>query len=235
MAEQPEFLNDSANREKRVRWVWRLTGLVLWGAVLGAGYGIWRSSLEYPAGHSVDTAAANHNITAPAESTESIYPRKVEDFALTERSGRTVTRADLLGRPWVACFLFTRCAGPCPKLAGQVKLLQEEFKGTDVHFVTFSVDPEYDTPERLVRYAEAIGADADRWLFLTGDKSTIYNLIAASFRMPVGTRQGEIMHSTNLMLVDAAGQVVAKYNGLDEGEVVALKRALHGREPHTPK
>ena len=89
----------------------------------------------------------------------------VGDFALTERSGRTVTRADLEGKVWVAAFVFTCCAGPCPQVSGTMAELHRDVANDpDVRLVTFTVDPERDTPPVLKQYAERYGADAERWL-----------------------------------------------------------------------
>src|SRR4029079_16795391 len=69
-------------------------------------------------------------------------PAGVPDFELIERSGRKITRADLLGRPWAVCFIFTRCAGPCPQITGQMRLLQDRLKDKDIRLVTKTVHPE---------------------------------------------------------------------------------------------
>lgn len=160
-------------------------------------------------------------------------PQGIEDFSLTERSGKTITKADLVGRPWVACFVFTRCAGPCPRVTSQMRQLQDKLSGTNVQLVTFDVDPEHDTPEVLRQYAETWTADPERWWFLTGEKRALYHLIHHSFKMPVQETLGEdrkpgfeIIHSTNLMHVDAGGRVQGKYNATDDAEVQRLLQAL---------
>ena len=157
----------------------------------------------------------------------------VEDFKLTERSGRKVTNDDLLGRPWAVCFVFTNCAGPCPLVTGKMKLLQDRFQGTPLRLVTITVDPKRDTPERLTQYAEAFGADEEQWLFLTGDQDEIYHLIGHSFGLSVREETGEsrkkgweITHSTRVVHVDAAGHIQGKYDAKDDVEMAALARAL---------
>lgn len=163
-----------------------------------------------------------------------IWPEEgIEDFSLTERSGRTVTKKDLLGKPWVACFVFTRCAGPCPRVSGQFYQLQKDLKDTDFRLVTITVDPKNDTPEVLSRYAESVGADPEKWLFLTGDQKDIFHLIEKSFLMPVQENTGparkpgfEVIHTTNVMLVDKEGRVLGKYNAVNDVEVAALRKAV---------
>lgn len=172
----------------------------------------------------------------PASTAPIWDPEGVEDFSLTDRSGKTITRADLLGHPWVACFVFTACAGPCPRVTSQMKQLEEQLKDTDVRLVTFTVDPERDTTEVLTRYADTFRADPERWLFLTGDKNEIYHLIHNSFKMPVQETLGEdrkpgfeIIHSTNIMHVGADGVVKGKYNAASDEEMVRLRRTLLGQ------
>ncbi|HLQ46695.1 MAG TPA: SCO family protein [Planctomycetaceae bacterium] len=161
----------------------------------------------------------------------------VADFEFTERSGRTIGKADLLGHPWIAGFIFTNCAGPCFKVSSAMRQLQEEFfKETDLRLVSFTVDPERDTPEVLTKYAKGFQADPDRWLFLTGDKAQIYNLIWGSFLMPVQEETGErrqpgfeFMHTTNILLVDEQGVVQGKWSSTNEEEFDKLRRDLRKR------
>src|SRR5262249_13942730 len=108
---------------------------------------------------------------------------EVGDFSLTDQNGRTVRRQDLAGRLWAADFICTRCAGRCTKMTENMGRLQEHLAGYDeVRFVTFTVDPDYDTPEVLRAYAERVGANPDRWLFLTGPRDEIYHLILEDFK-----------------------------------------------------
>jgi cytochrome oxidase Cu insertion factor (SCO1/SenC/PrrC family) len=145
----------------------------------------------------------------------------VQDFSLTERSGRTVTRADLLGKVWVAGFVFTRCTGACPQVCATMARLQKETAGEpDVRLVNFSVDPRHDTPEVLRRYAERYQADPERWVFLTGDRDQVYGLIRTSFLLGVEETEGtarrpgnEVTHSSRLALVDRRGHVRGYFDG----------------------
>ncbi|MBI5396799.1 MAG: SCO family protein [Verrucomicrobia bacterium] len=146
----------------------------------------------------------------------------VPDFFLTERSGRALTLADLRGRVWVADFIFTYCAGPCPLMSQQMAGLQGALaQQPDVTLVTLTVDPERDTPEVLRDYARRYGASETRWLFLTGEKTAVRSLARDGFKLgatdnPPGQRQadeGEILHSTSFALVDRAGRIRGYYDG----------------------
>lgn len=173
---------------------------------------------------------------AAQEDSSKWAPVEVEDFSLEECHGKTVTKADLLGKPWLAAFIFTRCAGPCPRVSAQMKILQDKLKDLDIRLVSFTVDPDTDTPEVLRQYAKGLGADPERWWFLTGDKATIYGLIRRSFKMPVQELTGEdrvpgfeIVHSINIMHVDAAGSVIGKYNAANDVDMARLRRAVRGK------
>lgn len=163
-------------------------------------------------------------------------PEGIEDFAFTNSDGRTITRADLLGRPWAICFVFTKCLGPCPTVTRQMRMLQDRLKDADIRLVTLTVDPARDTPEVLAKYAKLNGADPERWFFLTGDQTEIYGLIHRSFKMPVQEVEGpdrkegfEVIHSTNVMLVDENGVVRGKFNAAKEPEMAQLRRELEAR------
>lgn len=160
----------------------------------------------------------------PAVAAEDDYG-PIGNFSLTERSGRTVTNADLLGKVWVASFVFTRCTGPCPQVTLTMKELQEDLSGVpNFRLVTFTVDPTRDDPAELTRYAGHFGADPDRWLFLTGPEKTIYDLMERGFRVPRpaptrGASGPEVEHSTRLVVVDADGHVRGWFEGLRDSRM----------------
>ena len=87
---------------------------------------------------------------------------QVPEFTLTECSGKKISLADLRGQVWVADFIFTRCAGPCPLITGRMKQIQAQVSSADdVTLVSFSVDPEHDTPQVLSEYAVSVIAVED--------------------------------------------------------------------------
>jgi cytochrome oxidase Cu insertion factor (SCO1/SenC/PrrC family) len=139
----------------------------------------------------------------------------VGDFSLTERSGRSVTQADLQGKIWIASFVFTRCTGPCPQVTGTMARLQTELDGKDgVLLVSFTVDPDRDYLDDLRGYADHFGADKDRWLFLTGPKEVIDPLCEQGFGLGLQRKPGEdITHSTRLVLVDRHGHKRGYFDG----------------------
>jgi protein SCO1/2/putative membrane protein len=154
----------------------------------------------------------------------------VGPFALTERSGRTVSPADLHGKVWVAHFFFSRCTGACNKSRPAMIDLQQQFRGKpDVMLVSISVDPADDTPELLQRYAEDQGADPQQWLFLTGDEANVHTAISKSFFQTVGRNEksqspGDAFgHSNYLLIIDRRGVIDGYVDGTnpDAAEIVA--------------
>lgn len=135
----------------------------------------------------------------------------VADFKLTSQDGKTVTLADLRGKVWVADIIFTRCAGPCPRMTAQMKSLQDALPaGSNVKLVSLTTDPDFDTPEVLNKYAARFEADPQRWTFLTGDKKEIAALAIDSLKLTVIEKdeasrenpQDLFIHSTIFVVVD---------------------------------
>jgi protein SCO1/2 len=151
----------------------------------------------------------------------------VPDFSLTECRGGVVRRADLIGDWWVASFIFTRCTTSCPVAVRELSKLQSDLPA-QVRLVSFSVDPEYDSPEVLSAYAERSGADLGRWLFLTGEKTSIYRSIREGFRLAVQENENplpgfEVAHTPRFALVDPKGRIRGYYDSSDPDDLVRLR------------
>ncbi|MFQ5490267.1 MAG: SCO family protein [Phycisphaerae bacterium] len=150
---------------------------------------------------------------------------QVTDFQLTERSGGNVGLADLRGKVWVADFIFTSCAGPCPRMTERMADLQQRWrKENGLRLVSVSVDPERDTPAVLQKYADRYQANPYRWLFLTGDLEAIKQLAVKGFAL--GSIEEPIFHSTKFALVDRLGQIRGYYEGTSVEEVNQLSRDI---------
>jgi len=157
----------------------------------------------------------------------------IPPFTLTERSGRIITNADLNGKIWVADFVYTTCPGPCPLVTAELaKIQQAEIGDPHVQLVTFTVDPQNDTPAVLASYADKFHADANKWWFLTGPEKPLYALIETGFLQavqdnhgqPQDDGQGTVTHSTYFALVDAQGRMRGAYQSQDPDE---CKQLLH--------
>jgi len=155
----------------------------------------------------------------------------VPDFNLVSQTGDSVRLADLAGQVWIGDFIFTNCKSSCPMMTEQLHRLDAALTdGAAVRMVSFSVDPENDTPRKLAEYASGYNAKPSRWLFLTGDKAQIRRLSADGFHLAVSDVSPEeaaqgvepVLHSTRLVLVDGRGRIRGYYDGLDPKAMAQL-------------
>jgi cytochrome oxidase Cu insertion factor (SCO1/SenC/PrrC family) len=149
----------------------------------------------------------------------------VPNFQLTNQNNQPFCSTQLAGKIWIADFIFTSCPGPCPMVSSRMGELQRPLEKTDVHLVSFSVDPEKDTPNVLRGYAEKLKAQPARWDFLTGSKSMIYDLSKNGFKLAVSDGSDEAgvpVHSTRIVLVDRHGAIRGYYDALAPDAVTKL-------------
>src|SRR2546430_12470547 len=149
----------------------------------------------------------------------------VPEFVLVNQDGKNFDSAQLRGKIWIADFIYTTCPGPCPMISSRMSELQKPLGKTDVHLVSFSVDPEKDTPDVLHRYAEKLQAEPGRWDFLTGPKSAIYKLSHDGFKLAISNgsdAKGIPVHSTRIVLVDRHGQIRGYYDTTEADAVTKL-------------
>ncbi|MCG1020176.1 SCO family protein [Sutcliffiella horikoshii] len=130
----------------------------------------------------------------------------------------SVTKKD--GEFWLANFIFTNCDTVCPPMTANMARVQREMQesGVEVPIVSFSIDPENDTPDALKEYGDLYKADYSNWDFVTGyDQETIERFANVSFMVPASKEEGsdQYMHSTSIFLVDKEGFVRESYSGLD--------------------
>lgn len=157
-------------------------------------------------------------------------------FAFPDQHGQTVTLQSLRGKVWVANFIFTTCRTICPLLTAKMGQLQRRLEGVDARFVSFSVDPEHDTPEALRAYAAQWRPDEQRWSLLATGAQTLPPLVNG-FRVVARKSDADaavdpILHSSVFLLIDAQGQVRGAYDserpeqfGRLEGDVRTLARS----------
>lgn len=155
----------------------------------------------------------------------------IPPFSLTDSDGKPFESDSLKGKLWVADFFFTNCPGPCPRMANQLKRVQQETSGlNDLRLVSITVDPERDTPEVLRAYSQRYAAQPGRWLFLTGRKDIIRNLMSEAFYLGFADNLQE--HSTRFVLIDATMKIRGFYDSFAKDGIEKLIediRTLHGR------
>lgn len=156
---------------------------------------------------------------------------QVPAFVLQDQSGQPISRDTLLGKLWIADFIFTRCAGQCPMMSAQMARLAAALRPyRSVKLVSFTVDPAWDTPQVLANYAKAYGASPDQWRFVTGGKEELFHLSHDGFRLSVadgeGTAEEPITHSVRLVLVDSEGNIRGYYDATDTAAIKQLHHDL---------
>jgi protein SCO1/2 len=150
---------------------------------------------------------------------------QVPPFQLTDQAGKSITLEDLKGKIWAANFIFTRCKGPCPITVLRMQDLNTKLKKVrgNVELVTFTVDPEYDTPEILKAFSEPLGADPASWKFLTGTPDAIQKIVVTGLLQPLAKEpDGTPAHSSRIVLVDGEGWLRGYHDGLDPEAVQKL-------------
>ena len=161
---------------------------------------------------------------------------QVAGFTLTNQDEKITTLADFTNHVWVADIIFTRCAGPCPRLTMQMKSLQDKLPAdSTARLVTLTTDPEFDSPEVMKKIGMHYGADFNRWHFLTGTKKEIGLLGANSLKLgaqPVKPEEQKdaadlFIHTTIFVIVDKHAQLRAYFetggDGVDWTNVVQPK------------
>lgn len=145
---------------------------------------------------------------------------KIKPFKLKNQFGKEVGLDDLNGKIIVANFFFTSCPSICPTLTRNMKRLQDAFKKTDtiVRFVSFTVDPERDSVQKIKAYGDKFSIDHDTWWMLTGDRKLIYDVALNEFKASIAS-EGNIdtgfIHTEKFFLLDRDQVVRGWYNGLD--------------------
>lgn len=155
-------------------------------------------------------------------------------FSYPDQQGREVTPATLRGRPWIADFIYTECTSACPMMTSRMVLIQRALAGVDVRFVSFSVDPQHDTPQVLAAYAHTWNRSETRWSLLATDPAHLQDTLVG-FRVSAERTQdpaSPIVHSSVFLLVDADGWVRGVYDSTDDGarsRLVADARRVVGQ------
>lgn len=157
----------------------------------------------------------------------------VPAFSLVDDHGEAFTEGALRGHPTIVNFIFTRCDTICPVVSMKLQRIQEKTgdkKGLGIKLLSISVDPAYDTPERLREFAERYQANPERWRFLTGPVDQVKALVEGPFMNSMVlegvTASGapSISHNGYFVLVDGDLKIRGVY---DSNDLQALDKLIH--------
>jgi len=156
----------------------------------------------------------------------------VKEFAFTNQNGDTITNRHVAGKVQVVEFFFTTCKGICPKMNTNMLSLSKEFAGEeDFLILSHTVDPDTDSVARLKIYADSLGADTRRWIFLTGTKEKLYEAARKSYLLDdqnneTAAIEDQFIHTQLFALVDRSGGVRGIYDGLNKEELEKLRKDI---------
>ena len=164
----------------------------------------------------------------------------IDDFSFINQDNDTITKDSLLGSIYVANFFFTSCPSICPTMTRNMSYLQDKLSVyPNIRFLSHTVDPDNDTPEKLINYVDLmqqknINIDLSNWDFVTGDKDKLYQSAANYFvnASVDSLAPGGFLHSEYFVLIDKQGRVrsgidingniVGAYDGTNEVQMKDL-------------
>lgn len=158
---------------------------------------------------------------------DTIY-HQIPPFQFTDQNGQAFGDADLNGKIYVANFFFTSCPTICPAMQTLMKKVHDTddfVKLNDFKLVSFTVDPDRDSPEILKAFGERLGADDNRWKFLTGNRDSIYSIGMKGFfvnAMEDSAADGGFLHSDMMLLIDRDKHIRGIYEGTSLKDVKRL-------------
>ena len=177
-------------------------------------------------------------VTKKGKKAEDTAWHRLASFNLTNQEGRLVTWDNLKGKIIIANFFFTHCPTICPGLTLNMKRLAESIHNgqrvgdrtnKQVHFISFSIDPERDSVQRLKYWANKYQIDPEQWWLLTGDKKVIYDMVIEEMKVGLVDGKGidtNFIHSDRFVLIDSNRHVRGYYSGLDSVALAKLSNDL---------
>ena len=156
----------------------------------------------------------------------------VQPFSFVNQDGKIVTDRDVEGKVYVAEYFFTTCRGVCPRLNTNMKKVYDRFKDeNDFLILSHTSDPERDSAQQLKKYADSLGVNTLKWMFLTGRKDSLYTTARISYTIddPANNLRSiddDFLHTQYWALVNRQGQVKKIYDGLKDSEVRAMIKEI---------
>jgi protein SCO1/2 len=155
-----------------------------------------------------------------------VYGERVGSFHFVNQDGLSTGNEFTDGKVWVASYFFTSCPTICPKMIAGLKEVQSVYRDeAGLSMVSFTVDPQRDTPLRLKHYAEAKGIDTRQWNLVTGTKADLYRYARKELKLVASDGDGgpeDFIHSEKLVLLDRQGRICGYYDGTEPSDVKQL-------------
>ena len=146
-----------------------------------------------------------------------------------DQRGRSFDFSDFRGKSVVLAFIYTRCRDPkeCPLVSTNFHTLQTRLANGPYHLVEMTLDPSYDRPNVLARYAAQFRADANHWTLATGDPGTVLDFDARFGLDPFADPHLGLIHTERTVFIDPDGKIIDAIDqaGWDPSDVVARLQA----------
>lgn len=152
----------------------------------------------------------------------------VRPFQFSTQDGVPFTQEEVKGKVYVATYFFTTCKGICPRMNNNLKMVYEALRQEpEFLLLSHTCDPETDSIPQLKKYADSLGVDTKKWIFLTGRKDSLYNTARISYTIDdpannLVSIEDDFLHTQFWALVDRNGDVRKIYDGLKQSEVELL-------------
>ncbi len=156
----------------------------------------------------------------------------IRPFSFVNQDGKKVTEKDVAGKVYVAEYFFTTCKGICPRMNNNLRKVYDEFKDEeDFLILSHTCQPEVDSVPQLKKYADSMGVNTSKWIFLTGRKDSLYNMARLGYTIddPMNNLKNiddDFLHTQFWALVNKNGKVKKVYDGMKESEVKAMIRQI---------
>lgn len=156
----------------------------------------------------------------------------VQPFSFYNQDGKTVSNKDVSGKVNVVNFFFTTCTSVCPRMNNNLKPVYEQFKNEpDFVILSYTCDPSRDSAARLKRYADSMKVDTNKWVFLTGQKDSLYAMARHSYaiddpKTEAQNLETDFLHTQLIALVNKRGEVVKIYDGLKPSELKQMPEEI---------
>ena len=156
----------------------------------------------------------------------------VQPFAFTSQDGKHFTEKDITGKVLAVNYFFTTCNSICPKMSNNLKPVYDKFRSDeDFMIISHTSDPEIDSAPVLKRYADSLGVDTRKWVFLTGRKDSLYNTARHSYKLDdpgnfVQNIEDDFLHTQFVALVNKKGEVIKIFDGIKPSEMKEMEAEI---------
>jgi protein SCO1 len=135
------------------------------------------------------------------------------------QNGNKINLGSLRGKPVILTLFYASCTYACPILINDMKKIESSLPKNKLNgykFVLVSIDPERDTPEKLLKTIKMNNLDSRRWTLLTGNKDDVMNLAALIGFKFKDDSKGGFSHSNLMTLLNENGEIIHQHVGLNQ-------------------